>query len=737
MYAKLVFRNARRSIQDYLVYILTMTICVTLFYSFLSISSSYYEPDIGTEYDFTMLSDGMKLAICAVTLILLFLIRFVNHYMLRRKQREFALQSVMGMEQRIFGRLFFAETFLMGLVSIAAGIFLGVFCSQFITALLLTSYGKQYEITWTLFPDTVLLTAGFFILSLLVVGLSNTRTIRKMKIIDMLTADRDNGPELRKSRWIWVLVIFFEVFSVWMCVTGVQKVLFYWDSRFALPVQLMFWGNILFPAMSLLWPALWALRRKKGGFTALFSGLLFSAFLNTLAAASVPMLNSRYLLALGGGAINQYLLFVLVDLIFLICVLIYLVSSFIVAWKEGKPEHRYKGENLFFFGQIISKLSTTSKTMSLTCVTLVLAIFLFIAAPVLVEWASGYLDARSMYDVQIYSRYNDVYEEANLPQDDYDTVTDYLTDHSIETAYDCTFSLYLPNRADFHNRVKYDFPVVAIALSDYNTIREMLGYEPIFLADGEFTTHWQTIATTDERDSFLRDHTQVQTDAGTLTLAEQSYYEEAIGQTAYNSYTNVLFVFPDSVCAQLLPVMRNRYITTTDAISYDNARELEQVFTEQYPELADTGVAYSIRLSTLQINSTRAGNFVLQAAMLYGAVVLMVICLTVLSLQQLLDAGQYRYRFSVLRKLGVEERNIRKLVLKQLGVWFGLPIVVAIGVSTVVIVYFLQTISVEISAYIGIGTLLLQIGTTVSILLLLLVGYFVSTWILFHRSIET
>lgn len=737
MYAKLVFRNARRSIQDYLVYILTMTICVTLFYSFLSISSSYYEPDIGTEYDFTMLSDGMKLAICAVTLILLFLIRFVNHYMLRRKQREFALQSVMGMEQRIIGRLFFAETFLMGLVSIAAGIFLGVFCSQFITALLLTSYGKQYEITWTLFPDTVLLTAGFFILSLLVVGLSNTRTIRKMKIIDMLTADRDNGPELRKSRWIWVLVIFFEVFSVWMCVTGVQKVLFYWDSRFALPVQLMFWGNILFPAMSLLWPALWALRRKKGGFTALFSGLLFSAFLNTLAAASVPMLNSRYLLALGGGAINQYLLFVLVDLIFLICVLIYLVSSFIVAWKEGKPEHRYKGENLFFFGQIISKLSTTSKTMSLTCVTLVLAIFLFIAAPVLVEWASGYLDARSMYDVQIYSRYNDVYEEANLPQDDYDTVTDYLTDHSIETAYDCTFSLYLPNRADFHNRVKYDFPVVAIALSDYNTIREMLGYEPIFLADDEFTTQWQAIATTDERDSFLRDHTQVQTDAGTLTLAEQSYYEDAIGQTAYNSYTNVLFVFPDSVCAQLLPVMRNRYITTTDAISYDNARELEQVFTEQYPELADTGVAYSIRLSTLQINSTRAGNFVLQAAMLYGAVVLMVICLTVLSLQQLLDAGQYRYRFSVLRKLGVEERNIRKLVLKQLGVWFGLPIVVAIGVSTVVIVYFLQTISAEISAYIGIDTLLLQIGTTVSILLLLLVGYFVSTWILFRRSIET
>lgn len=88
MYAKLVFRNAKRSVKDYLIYIVTMTICVTLFYSFLSISSRYYQPDIGSEYNFTILSDGMKAAICVITLFLLFLIRFVNHYMLRRKQKS-------------------------------------------------------------------------------------------------------------------------------------------------------------------------------------------------------------------------------------------------------------------------------------------------------------------------------------------------------------------------------------------------------------------------------------------------------------------------------------------------------------------------------------------------------------------------------------------------------------------------------------------------------------------------
>ncbi len=212
------------------------------------------------------------------------------------------------------------------------------------------------------------------------------------------------------------------------------------------------------------------------------------------------------------------------------------------------------------------------------------------------------------------------------------------------------------------------------------------------------------------------------TDAGELNLTEQSYYEEAIGETAYNSCTNVLYVFPDHVCEQLLPVIRNRYITTAETISYENARELERIFSEEYPETADTGVSYSIRLSTLQINSTKANNFILQAAMLYGAVVLMVICLTILSLQQLLDADQYHYRFSVLRKLGVEEPRIGKLILKQLGVWFGLPIIVAVIVSTVVIAYFVQTISAEISAYIGFGALMLQTGITVGILALLFVS---------------
>ena len=41
MYGKLILRSARRSVQDYLIYLVTLTLCVGLFYAFLSISSRY------------------------------------------------------------------------------------------------------------------------------------------------------------------------------------------------------------------------------------------------------------------------------------------------------------------------------------------------------------------------------------------------------------------------------------------------------------------------------------------------------------------------------------------------------------------------------------------------------------------------------------------------------------------------------------------------------------------------
>lgn len=86
-------------------------------------------------------------------------------------------------------------------------------------------------------------------------------------------------------------------------------------------------------------------------------------------------------------------------------------------------------------------------------------------------------------------------------------------------------------------------------------------------------------------------------------------------------------------------------------------------------------------------------------------------------------------------KLGVEERNIRQLILKQLGIWFGLPVALAVLLSAVLTGYFLNVISAQVAAYIGREDLIGQLALTAGILLLLLICYFISTWILFQRSV--
>ena len=47
----------------------------------------------------------------------------------------------------------------------------------------------------------------------------------------------------------------------------------------------MFWGNILFPAITLLWSGFWLIRKRKTGVSTLLPGLLVCTVLNTVMAA--------------------------------------------------------------------------------------------------------------------------------------------------------------------------------------------------------------------------------------------------------------------------------------------------------------------------------------------------------------------------------------------------------------------------------------------------------------------
>ena len=105
-----------------------------------------------------------------------------------------------------------------------------------------------------------------------------------------------------------------------------------------------------------------------------------------------------------------------------------------------------------------------------------------------------------------------------------------------------------------------------------------------------------------------------------------------------------------------------------------------------------------------------------------------------MALQQLSDSGKYKYRFQVLRNMGVEEPHIRKLILKQLAVWFGVPVILALILSGAFLVFLFVGFHMQIAVYIGVQRLVQQLLIVLAILGVLLISYFISTWILFRKS---
>lgn len=217
MYAKLALRNVKRSAKDYLIYVITLILSVGLFYGFMSIASPYYNESLPVKINLEILNKAMRIAVPIVALLVVFLISYVNTYMLRRKQKEFAVQTIIGMEQRTVAFIFFVETMIMGAISIILGILLGIGLSQIVGYIVVQSFGFKWQPYLSLFPDTILFTLLFFGAIFIVMGIRNIRTVRQLKIIDMLHNSQRGNEKFtlyhQLSRWIVIAVICFVAFA--------------------------------------------------------------------------------------------------------------------------------------------------------------------------------------------------------------------------------------------------------------------------------------------------------------------------------------------------------------------------------------------------------------------------------------------------------------------------------------------------------------------------------------------
>lgn len=740
MYKKIIYKNIKKSWKDYLIYVITLTLCVAIYYAFLSLCSSYYHPNIGVEYSMSSLMKPLIWGITAVTLSILFLISYVNQYMFRKKQKEFGVMNMIGVEKKQISKIFFYETLSMGMIALVIGVLLGTILSHFINMILMHLYNQEYKFFISLFPDTVLITVIFFLMILFVIGFTNNRTINKYKIIDMLQADKKT--EITKNNNIYsaVLYVLYVLFNLYFLLHSYGLRQKYYDTRLHFSVRLMYNCNLILPICFFVlgfFLLIYSINKKKLDYLLFQINLFINGVVNVILSMFLIKNTSKYRLAIDTNEKNLYLVFMIISIILSTFTFFLVLNKVIVLIKERSIKIRYRSTNLFLFGQLTAKLRSSEKTMSLICLSLMGACILGILAPIMGGWVIGYLDKRCIYDIQVSDDYRKLADIEDLQQPDYSYIYNFMNQESIEPSDVLEFQTYFLQEDDFYNRNKYDFPILCMPLSTYNNLRVMKGEEVIQLTKGEFTTQWVDTATKRNIDQFVYTHKQINVGDNTLSIAQIPSYQVSLTEYIYNNYVDLVYVVPDEACNNLQAASYYLYVNTNEPISYNLSKKLESVYDDMLKEKHLTEESSTLRVKTSVRNQTMGIVFVMEAIMLYGAVILLIICFTILALQQLTDSTDFKKRFIVLRKLGVSQESIRKVVEKQMVFWFGIPVLLSILSGGSILISFYQGYSDKLLTYVGSDALMSNVVFILSAIITILVCYFITTWILFIKNIES
>ena len=134
---RLALRNVRHFSRDYLIYFLTLTIAVSLFYCFnasgsMSLLTGAEDlPDTVPD-----ILDNLSLIMGRLSIlnafILGFLVLYANQFLITRRRQEFGTYHVLGMKRSSMSVILILETMIIGALSLIMGILLGILLSQLV-----------------------------------------------------------------------------------------------------------------------------------------------------------------------------------------------------------------------------------------------------------------------------------------------------------------------------------------------------------------------------------------------------------------------------------------------------------------------------------------------------------------------------------------------------------------------------------------------------------------------------
>lgn len=721
MLCKLAWGNVRRAGRDYLVYLLTLTLGVTVFYAFNTISMQVDIAGIDEKGLAQVMGSMLGDLTYFLAGVMAFLMVYANNFIMKRRKKEFGLYQVLGMGRGRVATIMALETVIVSVVAFVAGIVLGVGLSQlmtFFTASLFKTQIANFHFFFSVhaFNLTLACMLVMFVLTLLL----NLRAVRRTKLIELMGAERRN--ESIKTRNPWIAI---AIFAVGVVLVGVA-----------------------------------------------YYRLLRDGFPLTATDSKLQEAMNQFGITTAMVTVGTFALF-------------WGLSGMLIKLLQSLRGVYWRGLNMFTVRQLAAKVNTVCFSMGVIAMLLFLAITSVTCGMSIANVMNENLERYNPVDVsQTYVYYTpdtldyykgykgyvnpseadrmvladttvDLYpawhgkgksagnndetgKKVNIADvaGEHVQIDSYLSyplggsDPSVTPGEMCkTMGEKLPKAFGGSNADTMGLFVTPA--SQYNKLRQMMGEEPVHIGRDQY------LLTCDMGGELVDLYTKYMADGHALTLgghtlkpATDKSDEDtaAIANSAMGSNPGTVVV-ADELLSQLnlqpysssLLVNYKQGMDTTEADESIKNTVLDNLLVDG-KEPGSWGIF--ITRSEMYTQAAQMNGLISYLA-IYIGFVLVVACAAILSIQQLSNVADGSRSYRVLAQIGCDDRQIRHSVMAQQAVFFLFPLAVGLAHSFVALKVIIEMVSIFGNMSIG-GT----VGLTCAIFLAAYGGYFLVTYLM-------
>ena len=713
MLCKLAWGNVRRAGKDYLVYLLTLTLAVTVFYAFNTIS---------VQADLVLEEEGMPELLGSIMLgltvflavVMGFLMVYANNFIMKRRKKEFGLYQVLGMSRGQVSRVMAMETAIVSGGALALGIVLGVGFSQvmtFFTASLFKTQIRDFHFFFS--PQAFFTTVGCLVAIFLVTLVFNLGVVRRAKIIDLMSAGRKNeaiktrNPIVSAAIFILGTVLiglaYYRLLRDGLPVDSAPSELEAAMNQFMLTTGIVVAGTILFffGLSGFLLKALQGARSLYWHGLNMFTVRQLSAKVNTVSfsMAIISMVLFLAITSVTGGMSIASVMNTSVE------------RSTIADYSRVVM---YLGENVVndptYTGDVPMRLATEPvDIMELSRSNVI---------------DKGTSEERSFDLAGILGSHVQVETYDSRPMG---------TELPLVSLNDLAAAVDMPMPKGTNSSNASMMGLMVMKESDYNRYLDFRGKEHVDLGDdGYLITSDMGESVNKIYNADMREGVEVELGGRTLRPvadhvdeAASSFFNSSMGS---NSGT---IVVPDElVDASGLPLYASYFLGDyREGLTYDETegyvrqdRSWDQILNADGSESAIWGMEATRAQS---YESTNSMNGLISYLAIYIGFVLVVACAAILTIQQLSGVADSGKNCRILSELGTSNREIMRSVLVQQAIFFVFPLLMGVAHSFVALQVVIEIVALFGGMSIG-GT----VGVTCGIFLLCYGGYFAVTYVM-------